>query len=50
MAAAAACLLVDAVVHQQLGDERGEEGDGDPEPKAASRTVKCPPKAQGQGR
>lgn len=30
------CLLVDAVVHQQLGDQRGKEGDGDPKPKAAS--------------
>lgn len=29
-------LLVDTVVHQQLGDQRGEEGDGDPKPKATS--------------
>lgn len=29
-------LLVDTVVHQQLGDQRGEEGDGDSKPKAAS--------------
>lgn len=43
-------LLVDAVVHQQLRDQRGEEGDGDPQPEAASRTVKRPPQAQGQGR
>lgn len=43
-------VLIDAVVHQQLGDQGGQEGDGDPKAKAASRAVKRPPKAQRQGR
>lgn len=43
-------LLVDAVVHQQLRDQSGEERDRDPKPEATPRTVKRPPEAQGQGR
>ena len=43
-------LLVDPVVHQQLRDQRGKEGDGDAQTEAASRAVKGPPQAQGQGR
>lgn len=31
-----ACLLIDTIVHQQLSDHSGEEGDGDPKPKATS--------------
>lgn len=50
LTAGVAGLLIDAVVHQQLGDQGGQEGDGDPKAKAASRAVKRPPKAQRQGR
>lgn len=42
-------LLIDAIVDQQLSDQSGQEGDGDPKPEATSGTVKCPPEAQRQG-
>ena len=30
------CLLIDSVVHQQLRDQGGEEGDGEAQPQATS--------------
>lgn len=43
-------VAVDAVVHKQLGDEGGKDGNADAKTEAAARAVEEPPEADGHGR
>lgn len=42
-------LLIDPIIHEELCNQSGQKGYGDPKAKATSGAVKRPPKAQGQG-
>lgn len=43
-------LLEDSIIHQELGRQRRQQGDADPQAKATAGAVKSPPQTDGEGR